>query len=384
MKNKILILIRYVIIISIFYILLFQDNFSVLKLIILSIYVINNQLRYFTLQKDNHIFASIMIDVPFLLFFSSIESEFAFLFFSLSLMDSIYLLPESHNLRTNLVLNIIFLMFKIVNPANLVFNLIAILILNANLILYQIENKKTNGLEFEYYDLRKKEDQLIEDKKQAELYMENLERYTLLKERNRISREMHDNVGHTLSTLIIQFGAMEKIVEKNPEKAKEMILVAQEYTKTSLSSVRSYLHELKPDEFEKYEGIVLIEQLIKNYTKMTQIDTNLKISKNVWKLTNDRDVILYHIIKEILSNVTKHSNANKVDITFSFNLEELIVTIKDNGTGTKAIKEGMGLKGIKERLKSIDGIVSYASKEGEGFFTKIVIPKKISILGEKL
>jgi len=363
------------------FVLLFENEFKILNLSILSLYIINNQLRFFSLQKEQYKFISILLDIPFILFFNSCAPEFTYLFFGLSLMDSIYLQNEYYDLKTNILFSILFIILKILNPINLIVNLIIIFMFNCNLILYRHEKNKSENLESNYYDLRKKEDQLIEDKKQAEMYMENLEKYTLLKERNRISREMHDNVGHVLSTLIIQFGAMEKVMDKNPDKAKEMILTAQEYTKSSLASVRSYLHELKPDEFEKYEGIVLIEQLINNYTKMTQIETNLNISKNVWELTNDRDIILYNIIKELLSNTNKHSEATKIDITFSFNKEELIITMKDNGKGTKKIKEGMGLTGIRERLYPIGGTVMFHSNIGEGFFTKIMIPKKTSLLG---
>ncbi len=229
-----------------------------------------------------------------------------------------------------------------------------------------------------YDKLRISEEKLKKANKDLESYANSIEELTVLRERNRISREIHDSVGHSLSTMIIQLGAIEKIAEKDKKLTSEMARNLGEFAKNSLAEVRCAVRALKPREFEKYEGILAVEELTKNFEKLTGVKVKLGFSKEKWTLNSDQCFVLYRVVQEFLSNSLKHGKATRVDIFMGFNEENLIITLKDNGQGADKIEKGVGLKSIWERVNELGGTVAYNSKKEEGFLLKVVLYPKIN------
>lgn len=126
-----------------------------------------------------------------------------------------------------------------------------------------------------------------------------------------------------------------------------------------MEEIRKALKELKPREFKEYETILSIENLIKDFSKLTGIDVKFAFTKSKWNLDEKSSLVLYRAIQEFLSNSAKHGKATKVNIFIHFNNDEFIVTMQDNGKGTDEIKPGMGLTSIAERVKEIDGSLTY-------------------------
>ncbi len=229
-----------------------------------------------------------------------------------------------------------------------------------------------------YDKLRISEEKLKKANKDLESYANSIEELTVLRERNRISREIHDSVGHSLSTMIIQLGAIEKIAERDGKLTSEMAGNLGEFAKNSLAEVRCAVRALKPREFEKYEGILAVEELTKNFEKLTGVKVKLGFSKEKWTLNSDQCFVLYRVVQEFLSNSLKHGKATRVDIFMGFNEENLIITLKDNGQGADKIEKGVGLKSIWERVNELGGTVAYNSKKEEGFLLKVVLYPQIN------
>ena len=132
------------------------------------------------------------------------------------------------------------------------------------------------------------------------------------------------------------------------------------------------MRELKPVDYNKYEIIILVHNLIGEFKKMTNINVQFTFSKDVWSLNEKQSHAVYKAVQEFLSNSAKYSNASKITIHFSYTAASLIVTMKDNGDGCIDIKKGIGLKAIEERVKETDGTVYYESLPAvKGFFMRL-------------
>ena len=231
-----------------------------------------------------------------------------------------------------------------------------------------------------YDKLRVSEEKLIEANNELEGYVQSIEEITLLKERNRISREIHDSVGHALSTAMIQLSAMEAIGKKEKSSLGEMAGNLREFINESFQDVKKAVKELKPDEYDNYQGVLRIQEVCKNFKKMSGVDVKVIVSKGEWNLSTKQVGNLYRITQEVLSNALRHGKATVVNIIMNFTEDDFVISFKDNGKGTDKIQEsGVGLKSIRERVNEMNGLVDIKSSIDNGFFIKITIPKEKEI-----
>ncbi|MGL4772283.1 MAG: sensor histidine kinase, partial [Clostridium sp.] len=157
---------------------------------------------------------------------------------------------------------------------------------------------------------------------------------------------------------------------------KEMASMLRGFVNESLQDVRIAVNQLKPSEYELYEGIFRIEDLVKNFSKLTGIEVTFRVSKNMWGLTSKQSTNLYRMVQEGLSNASRHGKATQIKMNLNFSEEGLVVILEDNGIGCSEINEsGLGLKSIRERAVELQGSVKYSSKLGGGFKIKITISK---------
>ena len=110
-----------------------------------------------------------------------------------------------------------------------------------------------------------------------------------LKERNRISRDIHDSVGHAISTAMIQLNAIEVIAKKEKSSVAPLAANLRDFLKDGLQEVRIAIAQLKPSEYKTYQELYRIEELIQNFEKLSGINVRLTISKNKWELARNWD-----------------------------------------------------------------------------------------------
>lgn len=378
--KKILLFIRYLTICVMVIGVIYKDQNTISNYTICSvlIYIINSQLRYFVFKDKNKIsFISLLIEgiLSGSLFITSGGVVLSYVI--ISILDGNMYLDKVRKIIINLmVCGLMLFMSWNEDFLSIVSNFLVIIILI--LITNHMEKQKDKKVKAQilYDKLRVSEEKLKKANENLEQYASSIEELTILRERTRISREIHDSVGHSLSTMIIQLRAIKTIAKSNGQKAGELADNLSEFTAKSLDEVRKAVRELKPVELEKFEGILAVEELIKNFNKMTGIDTRLIFSKEKWSLNSEQSLAAYRIVQEFLSNSTKHGKASKINIFMNFNKNSVIITLKDNGQGADRIKEGFGLKGIKERAKELRGNCEYLCKKGEGFILKVTLPRE--------
>lgn len=355
-----------------------------LSFILLLIYIMNSQFRMFYLIHKKYFFImSIIIEVLIGLCLYHFLGGFIFLYLFISILDLSLCLNKYYSILLIILIYILscFLLMKHTTSYN---NILTVLIINTLCIfsfafigIYSREERSKKLEAQELYDkLRISEDKLLEAYKELELYSNTIEELTLLRERTRVSRELHDSVGHSLSTLIIQLQAIQALIQKSPEAASNMLGEMVKFTKNSLENVRRTVRKLKPIEFEAYEGIFPIEELIKNFEKLTGINVKLILSKEKWKLNSSQSHNLYRIVQESLSNSLKHGHAKNIQVSIQFFQDKIYSQIKDDGMGCDAACPSFGLKGIKERVKELNGSVDFHTSKGKGFEIIITLPKQ--------
>lgn len=382
-RKKLLIICRYIaIFLLIFGICSFKmDNVNIYTVILVLLFIINSQVRFFILNKNKMlVFISIILECVLAYIGYTYYSGILFFYFFAAVLDSALFLKDYMGLCAffTVLITTIFLGMNL--NIGEVLSIVASFIMLFILVNYIKEENSAKLTAQSLYDkLRISEEKLKKANKDLESYANSIEELTLLRERNRISREIHDSVGHSLSTMIIQLGAIEKIAEKDGKLTSEMAKNLGEFAKDSLREVREAVRALKPRQFEKYEGILAIEELTKNFQKLTGVEVKLGFSKQKWTINSDQCFVIYRVVQEFLSNSVRHGKATRVDIFMTFNEENLIITLKDNGQGSDKIEKGVGLKGIWERVSELGGNVSYNSKKGEGFLLKVILYPEINI-----
>ncbi len=385
MEKKLLLIFRFSIISLIILGLSFYETSGInfVTVIFVLAYAINSQLRYHQfVGEQRNLIVALLIDhiVAFGLVLSC--PKLLLPVFSLLILDSLFYLtvPSRYVLLALGVVEFVYLGFRL--PREQQFTNLSTLILFILITLYAMYLKEEEArAEDLYRELRITEDNLLKTNRELELYVDSVKELTLLQERNRISREIHDSVGHSLSTVIVQLGAMEKVAKEDGLLAAKMAAELRSFAKGGLEEIRRALRELKPKEFEDYKTILVIESLTKNFSRLTGIDVVFRFSKENWLGSEAISLVIYRAVQEFLSNAARHGEATKIDIFFFFDRESIILTMQDNGKGTDKIVLGMGLSGLHERVKELGGNVVIASSPAKGFSLRISfdLPGKASI-----
>lgn len=225
---------------------------------------------------------------------------------------------------------------------------------------------------------RKEVEQLVNNLSEAnerlKEYAEQIETLTLTKERARMAREIHDGLGHYLTTINMQLQAATAVIQHNKRQALDILSSAQIMTKEALVEVRRSVFDLR-------ETIDFSESLIERINRTIQ-DSNLVNIKSEFEIIGEprhlrpsMELALYRAVQEGTSNIYKHAGATEYKVTLDFSDPEHVgLDIQDNGTGGNESDTGYGLRGLQERVALLDGKMQIVSKPGEGFKIKVHIP----------
>lgn len=178
-------------------------------------------------------------------------------------------------------------------------------------------------------------------------------------ERKLLSRELHDEVSQSLASLLFLLSNL--INKEDDDKKKGRLILIKDELDSSLSNIRNIAVNLRPALLEEHGLIQSLEKYIEDYINLYSIDVKFKYSSN--SIYNENfNLTIYRIIQESLSNIKKHSKADKVSIQFLESDVYTILEIADNGIGfdmermTAAIEEGrLGIYGIRERVLDFNG-----------------------------
>ncbi len=202
-------------------------------------------------------------------------------------------------------------------------------------------------------------------------------------ERQRIARDLHDNVAQDLASLIITSDSLFEGCPDIPPEVREKAMDFSRILKKSIHAIRDLAYDLRPPSLDELGLVRTLARHCEEFSETSRIPVDF-YSAGLEKLELDFDteINLYRLIQEALNNVKKHSRANLVTIRLVASFPDIILRIEDNGRGfdleeriTEALHEKrMGLKSMEERVKLLKGEFTVRSREGEGTMILAKLP----------
>ncbi|MFG1933213.1 sensor histidine kinase [Mycobacterium sp. NPDC048908] len=189
-------------------------------------------------------------------------------------------------------------------------------------------------------------------------------------ERQRIARELHDEIGQTLTVALL---FLKRAVDRAPAEIRGELADTQEAVRAGLDEVRSIARRLRPDALEDLGLHSALSALCSEFTQATGIGVVKSIAPQANRLPQDIELVCYRIAQESLTNITRHAKASKVWLDLHTSAEQLLLRIADDGRGG-VDTEGAGINGMRERALLVNAEFTIASPPGEGTEVRLTIP----------
>lgn len=219
-------------------------------------------------------------------------------------------------------------------------------------------------------------DELSEANRHLSDYADRVRELTITQERNRLAREIHDGLGHYLTTINMQIKAASAIVDLDKVKAKDLLENAQNLSSAALIDVRNSVFALRqePDELDPLEERI---QEMADSASSSSRTIHLEIQGKPRVVSPQVDLTLFRAAQETINNANKHSKSKSVQILLDYsNPDSITLESSDDGVGSDQLNQGFGLIGIQERVRLLNGSIQINTSAGKGFKIKITVPSE--------
>ncbi|WP_139651879.1 sensor histidine kinase [Raoultibacter phocaeensis] len=199
-------------------------------------------------------------------------------------------------------------------------------------------------------------------------------------ERVRIAREIHDITAHSLSAVSIQAAAAERMIDRDPEAAKQTIATVRATSKDALEEIRSMIGVLRSGDAQAETVPTVGTERMADIVSYLE-DAGIDVDYDATGFDRERvpayiDVALFGIAREAATNIVRHADAHRVSIRLATDGEMARLAVEDDGRGrTEGEKtDGHGIEGMNERVNLLDGTISAHNRAGKGFAVRVSIP----------
>lgn len=206
------------------------------------------------------------------------------------------------------------------------------------------------------------------------------ERTAETRERNRLAREIHDTLGHTLTGIVAGLDACIVLVDAVPATAKKQLEKIRETARHGIVDVRRSVKKLRPDDLEKMPLEQAVKKVIAEFAASSGVEIHLVELGWPDKLREDEEEVIYRIVQEGITNARRHGKATKITVTCGMEPGKFYIIIADNGQGCAKPKQGFGLRHMEERLALLHGRMRYWSDKG--FTLEAAIPMGKNVMDD--
>ncbi len=210
----------------------------------------------------------------------------------------------------------------------------------------------------------------------ARLYERSRE-LTVIEERNRLARELHDAVSQTLFSMVFTARSAATLLERDTDAARGQVADLQQLAQDAQREMRSLIFELRPAEIER-EG--LVSTLTKHVDVLRRVygpEIELAVAGEC-RLASQAEKEVFRITQEALSNALKHSGAHRVSIRLSMDGDRVSLEVQDDGKGFDTLAAGgqtrFGLTSMRERVQLLGGVIAIDSAPGRGTTVSVEVP----------
>ena len=201
-------------------------------------------------------------------------------------------------------------------------------------------------------------------------------------ERKSLSRELHDEVGQMMTALRMELGNAEECLGSSAPKALSHLRAASTLAEQTLRSVRGLARGLRPSMLDELGLAPALNWLAREYSKHTGIQVELNMDGSLDHLPEDYRICIYRVVQEALTNCARHARAQAVHLDLQRAGNALTLTIQDDGEGFNPAHgaKGIGLLGMKERVRELGGVLTIASEAERGTLLTVHIPLRSEVL----
>ena len=210
---------------------------------------------------------------------------------------------------------------------------------------------------------REHNQQLIEELKSTQ---EKLRELAVVEERNRLARDLHDSVKQQVFAISMQLGAARTALSES-DKAYPPVTEAERLAQQASAELTTLIHQLRPPSLERKSLTDAIKEHLDEWSRQNHIETEIDLDGDI-SVNKDVEQALFRVLQEALSNVARHSKADKVAVELKSVNDAIVLTVEDNGVGfdAKQIAKGVGLDSMQERLIAVNGKVDIVGEKSKG------------------
>jgi signal transduction histidine kinase len=193
-------------------------------------------------------------------------------------------------------------------------------------------------------------------------------------ERRRLARELHDETGQALTSILLGLRFLEQV---ESEDLGEAVGNLRDLVVQTLQDVKRLAVELRPTALDDFGLAAALERLVDGFAEQTGATVELESRLGEERLPTDVETVLYRIVQEALTNVVKHAQAGRVSIVLQRQDEKVMAVIEDDGRGFSTAERedgGLGLVGMTERVELVNGRLQIESAEGAGTTLVVEVP----------
>ena len=204
-------------------------------------------------------------------------------------------------------------------------------------------------------------------------------------ERKHISRELHDEVGQALTAISLTLAALKNNGAGESPKSRQKISEAQQLLQGTMETVHNFTRELRPRMLDELGLLPALRAYMKSFAKRTGLRVQLRAGAATKKLNDSQKTVLFRIAQESLTNVAKHAAATQVSVVIRKAGDSVCMEVIDDGksfredaANSAKRKQRLGLLGMQERARLVNGKFTIKPKPGKGTTIRVVIPMPAS------
>ncbi|MDA2177795.1 hybrid sensor histidine kinase/response regulator transcription factor [Bacillus cereus] len=209
-----------------------------------------------------------------------------------------------------------------------------------------------------------------------EQYMSQIERITLAEERNRLSSELHDTVGHAYTSIIMGMETLR--TELATEMGIQRLDSLLEMGRKSIEDVRGYLHQMESP-CQSPSLIQSLQNLGAEFQEHAQVNVSFRTYGEEYELSRQTKIAFIRCLQESLTNAVRHGQGTEIIVSLQFEQQYTRLEVQDNGKGNVEWQEGFGMNTMKERAMNLQGQLSVYTKPDEGMLVTCTIPRQTEI-----
>jgi signal transduction histidine kinase len=200
-------------------------------------------------------------------------------------------------------------------------------------------------------------------------YASVVEQLVITQERNRLARELHDTLAHSLSAVAVQIEAARALSEVDAAAGQKILGQALQTTRSGLTEARRSLHALRASPLQDLGLALAVRELAESMAARAGLDLQLQIDPKLESLAPEVEQCVYRVAQEALTNIARHANATSVQVALVRESGSVRLTVTDDGLGFDVAAIGdtrFGLQGLRERAETIGGVLRVESENDKG------------------